>query len=289
MTTSPSPRVHHRFHAFAVALTVAGTAITFSSAAHAQTAKAATPTPPLTGTAEVDAVLDSLRQPDPDKWWEGVGRLNQLFDRDSALLDNPAVYETVVALVRSETAVIDANFRNGVSTDEGFGEDYSVMLETATRVLRAGAPDTRRALLAALVKAVYNPDSRFAKELASYGELVVEPALELTHTDMDPDRWNAYAMLGEILRADRTHELKVPLATGSAARLRVALRGGLRDPEIVTRRETVNAIVAAEDREAIPLLKELAASDPDVGAGLTQRFSVRALAAAAVEKLQRVR
>jgi hypothetical protein len=271
--------VKQPFRAIVAALMIGSASI---APAHAS---AQTPPP-----AHVDAVLAGLRAGSWQKRDASLQRLVLLTDRDPALLNGPAVYDAMVALVRTENAIIIAHVRKSQDTSESFAGYYGDVLTMASKVLAAGPPETRQALLSAMVNGTYNSDSPYAKELAAYGEWVVAPALALTRTDIVANRWNAYAMLGEILRADNVRQLKYPLAPGSAARLRIALRGGLQDPETVTRRETVRAIVAADDREALPLLRLLAANDPDAGENPKQRrYSVRGLAEKAIATLQQTR
>jgi len=62
-------------------------------------------------------------------------------------------------------------------------------------------------------------------------------------------------------------------------------REGLLDPAPDVRIRAVAAVAAARDREAIPLLRQMALTDPDLDKGPT-RCSVRSAAPAAIEKLR---
>jgi hypothetical protein len=153
------------------------------------------------------------------------------------------------------------------------------------KVLPETTPAVRPRLLAALVNGSYNPDTQFVKDLALYGEEIVPAVMALAHTDIESDRWNAYALMGELIHASKAKTLKTPLTAASAAGLPLALRGGLQDPDATCRREAIDAVVVAGDRDAIPLLWLLAQSDLDK----QSRFSVRTLATNAIKKLQQHR
>jgi hypothetical protein len=83
--------------------------------------------------------------------------------------------------------------------------------------------------------------------------------------------------------------LRYSLSRRSEEAVRSCLLRGLRDSSIVCRREAVRGVERAGLREATPILRELAATDPDDGRSGNGplRFSVRGLAAKAIATLSK--
>jgi hypothetical protein len=244
---------------------------------------------PVRGQAAsaLDRILQGLQSPAWDTRAAAAASLGRLLDTDPTQRALPAVQEAVAELLERENGVIRDNFRRDIDTSESFGSYYDrEVVATALKLLPETTPAVRPHMLAALVSSAYNPDTQFVKDLALNGEEIVPAVLALAHSDIVPERWNAYALMGHLIHAGNTKTLKSPLAAASASGLPKALRAGLQDPDETCRRAAIDAVVIAGDRDAIPLLALMAQSDPDNASGKRSRFSTRFLAAEAVKKLQ---
>jgi hypothetical protein len=198
----------------------------------------------------------------------------------------PVAPQAVVETLERENARIAVNYRNGTGSSEDYAEWYASVLGKGLEMLPHLTAKARPRMIAALVNGSYNDDSPFAKDLAFLGEEAVPAVLALVHSDMVAHRWNAYALMVEMLRGHKAGSLRRPLAAASVPRLQRALRAGLQDPEVTCRRHVVEGLVAVGDRDAIPLLTKLAASDPDNEPG---NRSVRGLAINAITILRQPR
>jgi len=238
--------------------------------------------------APLDRVLAGVQAPTSEKCEASVAEVGRMIDADPLLSKSADVQNVIATRLQQENGQINNRYRNGISSEDIRDCSESLSL-IALRLVPDATPATRTLLISALVTGAYNPESKFAKELALYGEAAVGPVLQLAHSDIGPDRGNAYALMGEMIRAGKSGALRYPFAPQSASRLQGAVRAGLQDPDTASRREAIRAIVAAGDREAIPLLSVLATTDPDIGTGSKARFSVRSLAAEAIKQLQQAR
>jgi hypothetical protein len=175
----------------------------------------------------------------------------------------------------------------GVTGDEGHAEYYSRVLGLVDSFVNS----SDRHAVTILAHSSYNPDSDFGVKLASYGETVVAPLLWLSQ-HQDPgrslQRANAYWMLGFVLQAHRRGVSRHPLSAHSAVLVEARLHEGLRDRVVVTRMNAIYGIVAAGDTDVLPVLEQLARTDPggsrqDDG---TTRYYVREVAARAIASLK---
>lgn len=221
-----------------------------------------------------------------------VGTLEAAAARDPAVLDSEAIQVALTTLLEAENAAIKENFEHARATresrrTEAHSEYYSQVLGLADRVRRllpAVDESVRPRLLRALVRGSYNSDSPFARGLAQEGERLVASILELAGSPNEPKKWNALGLITYVFRYRDASSLAAPLSASSERDLRAAARKALRDPSLVVRRHAVEAVVAAKDTDAIPVLRELARADPDVDRGQF-RHSVRSLANDALMKL----
>lgn len=229
-----------------------------------------------------------------------VERLLAVVDGEPDLLEQPAIQDSVILALQLENDLIEQNLTvvakgSASLLPEGYGEHYSRVLDLANRLrsLNAGddaQPDPRRGrLLRTLVRATYNPDSAFAQDLAREGETIAPDVVALLRSGNGPARWNAYALVANMLKSDDRRELKRGLSAKSRAQFRLAARDGLQDPAPDVRRFAVAAVVAAKDKDAIPLLRRMAETDPDDGRGARNALSVRRLAGAAAAELAKSR
>jgi len=208
-------------------------------------------------------------------------------------LQDEALQATVVGLLEAENAVVAQNYQTFLQTkatslDEVYAEYYSRVLGLADR-LRKESPPRDAALLARLLNALvmgsYNPDSAFADGLALEGDAIVPIVLAMANSPIGPSRWNAYALMARMSSGQDAGRLAVPLSAESQVAIRRAAREGLLDPAPDVRIWAIAAVVAVRDREAIPLLRQLALTDPDLDKGPTP-YSVRSAAATALQKLR---
>lgn len=209
------------------------------------------------------------------------------------LLRDVGVQEALVALLERENAEVAANYNAFLTTrksalDEVYAEHYARALGLADRIRTDARPQDQQ-LLARLTRALvtgsYNPDSAFADGLASEGEAIVPIVLDMTKSPMSEAKWNAYSLMGKMFSLHDSRNLRAPLSTESQLSMRQAARAGLLDPAADVRIWAISAVVGAQDRESIPLLRLLAATDPD-GAQGTSKYSVRSVAAAAVKQIR---
>jgi hypothetical protein len=222
---------------------------------------------------------------------EVVSALEATVTADPLVLREQNLPEAILTLLEAENArVVESLAAFHVTKQErlteAYAEYYSLVLDLANRVRTENllsSPALVSRLRRALVFGVYNPDSEFVKQLAREGETTVPFILELSRAPNGPSKWNAYALIGELFAGQEAGRLTAPLSSSSAASLRAAARVGLADPAPDVRGWAVRAVARARDREAIPLLEQLAKNDPDTSpAG----YSVRSLAADALRRLR---
>lgn len=221
-----------------------------------------------------------------------VAELETAAASDPVVIAEPRVQAALVALLERENATIAENTRlmmaGGRSAlPERYSEYYAQVLGLANRLRRvavANAPLSDR-LKRALVLGTYNPDSEFAKDLASEGDPIVPIVLQLTQAVDGPSKWNGFSLIGELFVRQELGTLAVPMSARSTELLRRAAREGLQDPAADVRRAAVTAVVKAKDRGAIPLLERMAQNDPDADSGRAQ-ISVRSRAAEALRTLR---
>lgn len=243
--------------------------------------------------ADVRDALARLASSDVKERIAGTRALQSLVESNESLLLDDRVQEALTSLLETENQLIVTNLddveRNqSAMVDEGFGEHYAISLGLADELRSKVADDgaLRRRLLAALVAGSYNPDSGFARGLALEGEPIVAPVLEMSRAGRGPSKWNAYSLSAMLLENSSRGVLKAELSPMSRDALKSSARAGLRDASADVRRHAIRAVVAAKDLEAIPLLRMLAESDPDLGRAPFP-YSVRSLAADAVNQLSR--
>lgn len=247
----------------------------------------------LVAQADSKSLPARLGSPDVRIRIEATEELVRRVETDASILENDEIQETTVALLETENALVADNFRTFLQTkksglDEVYAEHYARVLGLGDQ-LRKDASPKDRALLSrlrrALVMGSYNPDSAFATGLALEGAAIVPIVLEMTKATINPTKWNAFALIGELLSLQDARRLATPLSAGSQSALRSAAREGLLDPAPDVRIWAISAVVRGKDREAVPYLRLLAQTDPDTDRGAT-KYSVRSSAAAALEKLR---
>ena len=211
---------------------------------------------------------------------------------DAELLHENDFQIAVLALLEQENRLVAASVRSvargepPLVNSEAYSEHYAEVLGLAKRVWDAGVTGTERhRLLRELVLGTYNPGSSFADELARVGEPLTPFVLEAVAAPNGPTRWNGYGLIVRVLQRADEGALDSPVSSSTRTAYRTAARNGLLDPAPDVRRAAIPAVVAARDKDAIPLLRQLAEMDPDRGTGR----SVRTLARSAVQQLDRMR
>ena len=222
-----------------------------------------------------------------------VRQLDEMISQTPEVLGDGEMQIAIVTLLESENARIRNNYMavvNGQSESlpEGYGDHYSLVLRAADRLRMLLSPmqsPIRARLLRALVGGAYNPDSPFAIRLSKEGDHIVEPVLEIAASTNEPERWNAQALIALLFDHSSAGSLHAPLSLSSKQALKQAARAGLSDPMPAVRRHAIDAVVAAHDREAVPMLIRLAETDPDAEGPMD--LSVRARASKAIVTLKR--
>lgn len=241
-------------------------------------------------SAPLEQTLARTRHPD---WRERAAAAHALLtaiERDAAVTGLAEVQEAVIDLLTYENALIDVGYRTGNPLSESHRDYYYTDLAPLSMRMAADTDAERRPrLLAAFVNSAYNPDSEFARFLARFGEELRPHVLRLAGSDLAHLRFNAYWLLGELVRSSRAGESQAPLSPGAIAEVRARLREALADPVAGARRIAIGAVVAAEDHDAVPILALLAQTDPDDGQGRLGAYSVRSVAAEAVKTLRATR
>jgi hypothetical protein len=193
-------------------------------------------------------------------------------------------------MLTRESERLTAAGARGEAEDDPYLESYFEELMPAVRaVLPDSAGHAETTLLAALLGAHFNTDTAPARSIAAVGQPAVPLLLTMSGSSNSRERNRAYDVLSQLLVFQRAGSLRKPLNSQSESAARRALLRGLRDPNIVCRREAVIGVERAGLREAVPALKELAATDPDAGRSGNGplRFSVRGLAAKAIATLSK--
>jgi HEAT repeat protein len=208
------------------------------------------------------------------------------------ILQDAAIQDRIIAALEFENEVTRQNLERVMKGqtplfDEEYGEHYAQVLGLADQLRRGSKlPGPQRTrLLRALVLGTYNGDSQFAVDLAQEGETISALVLQAVKSANDPTRWNGFDLIGLLFTHDRASRLTVPLSNQTREAFRLAARDGLQDQKPDVRRHAVQAVVQANDTGAIPLLRYMAEKDADAKG----KWSVRALAAEAVTRLQQSR
>ena len=171
--------------------------------------------------------------------------------------------EALFAALRTDTAAV----RRGVHPkDEGFAEYYGELLGALMKTL---GPDLRAVMTparaTALVEAIYNEDSEYAKTLGTIGQAMVEPAQQCAQSANLDVRGSCLAVIGWLCWADATE-------ANAARRLQPNSRDALirtlrteasMGTAIITRLHAVRALGYAHDAGSIGLLGHIVATTPE--------------------------
>jgi hypothetical protein len=171
-------------------------------------------------TQQAPDFAKGLSAPELQARMKAVTHLERAAAADPSVLAERGLQKAILKLLEAENARVTANLASFQATGhaeltEGYGEYYSQVLGLANRVrvddrLSSAALDSR--LRRALVFGVYNPESEFVADLARDGNAIVPFVLELSHAPNGPSKWNANALIGQLLAAQNTGELMAPLS-----------------------------------------------------------------------------
>lgn len=187
---------------------------------------------------------------------------------DSLALRNPEVRAALLDLLDRENQELDAELlqaqkaRNSASedksdegdaADEAYAEYYSQVLDTVDSF--ADWNDPRQACI--LVNAGSSPDSAFAEEVASHGKTTIPCLLQRARSEVNLKRAVAVPVLVQALAKQKDALDSRTIETG-----RQVILNALRDPDETVRSFTVLAIGNFGERDTIPVLKNVADTDP---------------------------
>lgn len=228
------------------------------------------------------ALLTELKAPEWQQRWAAYRKVT--LDEDA--LKRQEVSAALVDLLDRENqltrkTLLDSNGEIGVSAKygEGYSEYKRQLLGTVEKIADWGDQNQ----LCILAQSSYNPDSPFAASLATRGGVTVAPCLlRMAENNFMFDRHKAIPVLVQLSAV--TQDLSPALQQ----QIRQAIIRGLRDPEVAVRWVTVEAAGRFGTADMIPLLQEIARSDPhsrrlDSG---QQRFEIRDMAARAIQSIQ---
>jgi len=225
--------------------------------------------------------LSALKSPDVKQRVDAYEEIKA----DKEALKRSDVKAALVELLDRENQVIhktlaESKGEAGVSVKygEGFGEYVGELLDTVADV--ADWHDQRQ--LCILAESAYNPDSLFAARLAVEGGAGVAPCLLKMAQGSMSDRHESIPVLVQLSAATKD------LSPAVREQIRRAILGGLRDSTVLVRQPTVQAVGKYGTAEMIPMLQEIARSDPnsrllDNG---QRRFDVRDAATKAIQSIQ---
>jgi hypothetical protein len=236
----------------------------------------------------VRRALASMASPALDAQHESLRTMATLVQSDHSVRSRSDVQLALARMLDSETSRLQSAGARGESEDDPYLQSYfEKLVPAALSVLPHSAGRTESTLLKALLPAHFNTDTRPARTIASSGEPAAVLILAMVRGSDSCRRYKAYDLLGHLLSGDQAKGLRNPLSRSTASAARRLLLAGLRDPELVCRREAIRGVERARLKEAVPVLKELAAEDPDDGrqGNGPLRFSVRGLAAKAITTL----
>jgi hypothetical protein len=242
---------------------------------------------PLSGAAQ-PLLPDALKQLQSRDWTKRAEAVDRFTETPEWLRSSAAKRGLLGLLDHENRGDGRPGSGFGVTGDERHAEYYSRVLG----LVDSFVDSSDVAGVAILVHSVYNPDSTFAVKLASYGETVVQPLLALSRReDAGRDlvqRSDAHCVLGFVLKAHRQGTSLHPLSNQSARIVEERLHAGLRDRQSVVRVGAIHGVISAADIDVLPVLEQLARTDPKATRtddGKT-RYLVREEAARAIAALQ---
>src|SRR5438445_1280405 len=228
-------------------------------------------------------LLDALKSPNVQQRmsaFDGVRR-----DRDA--LKRSDVQVALIDLLDRENRLIHGVTL--VDRGEGYAEYVADLLGTVA--VAADWRDQRQACI--LAEGPYNPDSKFADELAVKGGSGIVPCLLKIAEGSIYGRQDS----GDVLDTYRQQAIPVivhleaispDLSPLMRSQLRQAITSGLHDRAVGVRLPTISALGRFGTAEWIPMLQDIARTDPQsrILANGQRRFDVREAATNAIRSIQ---
>lgn len=227
------------------------------------------------------ALLASLKSPNPQRRLEAYEKIKA----DEDALRSPEVKAGLLALLDRENQVIqktlsESDSQPGVAPKHG--EEYSEYGELQSTVASIADWQDKRQLCI-LAESAYDPNSPFAARLALAGGVAVVPCLlKMTHGNIS-ERHESFPVLAQIPAT--THNL----TSAVRQQIRQAIVAGVQDPTLLVRKAIIEAMGEFGTADMIPILQEVAHSDPSLRRldNGTTFFDVRDAAARAIQSIQR--
>ena len=208
---------------------------------------------PTVRNAGIPELLTQLHSAD---WAKRAEAYRQLRSDSGALATGQVRGELLILLDRenkvTETTLRDSNEQVGVS--EKYGEEYSEYVSELGETVESFANWSDPRQVCIFVHEAYNPESRFASEIASHGKLAIPCLLQMYGSDVGLMRAEAAAVIVQALA--RPVEGVLDQATIRDAK-QVVLNG-LRDPSDAVRTDTIEALGAFGGQDMIPALRQVA-------------------------------
>lgn len=179
------------------------------------------------------------------------------------LLKSLAAGRVMAAVLSADTNPLDRSSR---VWHEGYSERWAAFDSALTAVLARSYGFSDPRIRRALVFAPYDPQSGFARRVASQGSEVLGDILQLWSGGTEPVRARAVGVFGFLLELARAGLLKHPLSARQSAMVRDDLRAALRSPKYAVRYAAVGALGRAGGTSDLPLLRRVAATDPSCAA-----------------------
>ena len=236
---------------------------------------------------DVSRALSALAAPTRAAQEPGLNILAKLVEVEPATRSRPDVQRALARMLRNESRRLRDVVRGEVEDDPYLEQYGQTLIPTALIVLAYATGDEEVELIDALLGGLFDTETKVSRAIAEVGEPAMRAIEKLSDSDDINMRRRSYDLSGYVLEFNRKGALRRPLRNESEAAARRTLMKGLRDPEVVCRRDTIRAIERARLQEAAPLLRVLAETDPDDGRDGLLRFSVRGLAARVLETLKR--
>lgn len=232
------------------------------------------------GRVDVDRVvtinLTRLQRANCAERADAAGRLLDVVEAHATLRARTDLHDVVARqLVRERAALASATrMTDGAGAETACGE---VLMLLGMRLVPHARAASRAALLSALVRGYYGPDSRFALDLARFGGAITGDTLVLATDEAPGHRANAFALMAYVLAFHADDALDPLLEPEQFVALLGTLRGGLDDDDANTRAQVIGRLVALEDFASLPAIGELARRDPSPMVRARARDAVMAL------------
>lgn len=199
----------------------------------------------------------------------------------------------LVALLAKEDDVVHEAYREGPGASAKYGEGYAEYVARLGEVVMAIADKEpqRTDVWPALLNSPYDPESAFAKWLASRGDKATPFLLASAANGDAGTRADAILVLAQIAAYERKSTAASRRLTPEALQVvERTVRAGLTAPETIVRLQAVKAVALMGNRDDLNTLDRIAASDPyalpGAGAGGETRFLIRDAAREAGERLR---